>query len=287
MESHKAMLQATAPAGTTRLQHCKIATFRRNIPAEWPSIRPMPRRKRKGGAPGVKRKGSQERRRRLEQKEHNEASESASASASSATTTTSPPAASRKTKCPPRAEQRQALKDPPVGEEVTAAASRGSEIVRQLVELFQNPAWKERLMEFLSEEPSDGELKPPPMSRTEGLNPVAAMAAAMEASADRLLKGLDGLDRSPETTDVATQTDQPTLALVPELASRRQKIRDMELNLVDKKEFRFKRCVSICKAHDTHGWSGSAIRARNWTSSQTVETLAENRFRRQNKWLMH
>ena len=203
-----------------------------SVPAKWPSMRPstMPRRKRKGGGLGVKRKGDCNKKRRLERKE------------ASATTTmrlrTHPMAFSalekRKMNDPPRAMQRQAVKDPPVGGVTAAAvaALKDSEVFQELVELFQNPAWKEKLLKFLSEE-----FKPPPAATaalTEGLNPPPPAAANADVDADRL-------ERPPETADVAnvaTQTNQ-TLPSVPKLTNK-QKIRDCDLIPLDNMAFRCK-----------------------------------------------
>ena len=74
---------------------------------------------------------------------------------------------------------------------------------------------------------------------------------------------------------MSIQTDQPTLALVPEFAGRRQKIRDEELVPADKEALRFKRDGSICNQHGIHGGDEAATRARNWTVSQAAGFLTE------------
>ena len=195
----------------------------------------------------MKRKGDCKRRRKEEE------------ASASATTTSKRKMKDRKMKDPPATNSRQSLKDPPVGLR-RAAASNNREILKELAELLQNPAQKEKVLKFLSEELSDGELEPPAAATTEASVP----AAIDEADG---LDGSDGSDVSdePERADVATQTDRPTLASVPKLTSRRQKIRDEELIPLDDKAFRFKRDGSIREGQNIHDTrSGSATRAKNW-----------------------
>ena len=174
-----------------------------------------------------------------------------------------PAVASRKGKMkdPPGAKRRQALKDPPVGPVTAVAASNNMEILNKLAELLQNPARKEKVLKFVSEELSDGELKPAASTTTKGLIPAIA---AMEADgSDGSVDGSNVSDES-ERADVTTQTDEPTLASIPKLTSRRQKIRDEELIPLDDKAFRFKRDGSICKGQNIHDTrSGSATGAKN------------------------
>ena len=81
---------------------------------------------------------------------------------------------SNKTKMKDPPERQAILEDPPGA---TAAATREDmEILNKLVQLLQSPARKDKWMKFLLEEPSDGELKPPPQA-TEMLNSPPAVEA--------------------------------------------------------------------------------------------------------------
>ena len=173
-------------------------------------------------------------------------------------------------KDPPATNSRQSPKDPPVGLR-RSAAPNSREIPKELAEL---PPRKRRCSSFFQK---NCQMESSNQLQQQQLPAIAAMEA-------------DGSDESPgaeTTTDVGTQTDQPTPALVPKSTGRLKKIRDEQLIPLDEEAFRSRRDGSTRKGQNTHGRNGSATRAGTKLPAKQSNFSLKTPIRRQNKWLWH